>query len=121
MPAARRRHHASGAFALAVAGLLLAGCFKPSVKDGGFQCAPTGKACPDGFQCGADNRCERMPVTTPPQPDSGTEAGTGIDAKPMTEAGGETGSCTPVTPLCADGPTAGEACSPSCQRGCECG
>jgi hypothetical protein len=124
MPAARRRHLAPGAFALAAAGLLLAGCFKPNIKDGGFQCASSGKACPDGFQCGADNLCERMPVTTPPQPDSGMEAGSGTEAGPdlaMKEAGGETASCMPVTPLCADGPAAGEACSPSCQRGCACG
>jgi hypothetical protein len=94
------------------------GCFKPNIKDGGLVCAPSGKACPDGYKCGADNFCELMPVTTPPQHDAGME--TGADVHQDAGEGGD-GACVPVTPLCADGPAAGEACSPSCQRGCPCG
>jgi hypothetical protein len=122
MPAARRLHIAPGAFAVAFACAVLAGCFKPNIRDGGFLCAPSGKACPDGFHCGADGFCERMPVTTAPHVDGGVEGG-GSDAKrdTATDGGGETGACTPITPLCADNPDAGEDCSPACQRGCACG
>ncbi|HVU52815.1 MAG TPA: hypothetical protein VHL80_19170 [Polyangia bacterium] len=120
MPAARRRHLGRSTCALAAvaAALSAAGCFKPNVLDGGFLCSPTGKACPDGFRCGADGTCRRMPVTAPP--DSGVEAGGGTDGKMdvATDGGGEASACTPVTPLCAEGPGPGEACSPSCQRGC---
>jgi len=124
MPAARRRHPepAACAFAVALAALSFSGCFKPNVLDGGLQCATSGKRCPDGFQCGADNRCERMPVTVPP--DAGTDAVSVPDAKKdmaTSTDGGDGGACVPVTPLCADEPDAGEACSPSCQRGCGCG
>jgi hypothetical protein len=127
MPAARRRRLDAGGRALvaAAAALALVGCFKPNYKDGGLVCAPSGKQCPDGYHCGADNLCELMPVTTPPH-DSGPEPGT--DAKndttsPKTDGGdgGETGGCVPLAPLCSDGPAAGEACSPSCQIGCACG
>jgi hypothetical protein len=124
MPAARRRHLelAACAFAAALAALSSAGCFKPNILDGGFQCAASGKPCPDGFRCGADNRCERMPITS--LPDAGTDAGAGTDAKKdmaTSTDGGDGGACPPVAPLCADEPDAGEACSPSCQRGCGCG
>lgn len=34
-----------------------AGCFNPRVESGGLTCAPMGKLCPDGFECGAGNRC----------------------------------------------------------------
>ncbi len=34
-----------------VAGLSLGGCFDPDLGTNPFQCAPTGKACPDGYYC----------------------------------------------------------------------
>jgi hypothetical protein len=36
-----------------------AGCATPNYGDGHLQCAPTGRACPDGFTCGADQHCWR--------------------------------------------------------------
>jgi hypothetical protein len=100
------------------AALSLGSCYKPKILDGGFVCGPGG-ACPDGFKCGADMRCSIMPVTVMPMPDSGMGGGTDAkDARPMTEAGGETTMCAPAAPLCAAGPAVGDVCSPSCQTGC---
>ena len=84
------------------------GCFKPNISEGGFTCAASGKACPDGFQCDlANKRCYR-PGNIPPVVDAGMEA------PPL---------CTivTVTPLCDEGPDGGEVCDPTCQRGCACG
>jgi len=84
-----------------VATVVAAGCYRPNVLDGGFLCAdPPRKACPDGFACGGDGRCHLSSA---------------VDA--------DAGMCSSdfVTPLCAEAPTAGQACSPACQNGCACG
>lgn len=97
------------------AALSLGGCYKPNVTDNGFQCAKTGKACPDGYTCGSDQRCALNPA--PPHPDSGP-----ADMKMMTDGGGEpVCSSAHVAPLCADAPATGDVCSPACQNGCDCG
>jgi hypothetical protein len=91
-----------------------AGCYKPTIKDGGFACATTGMRCPEGFSCGADDHCWINP----------SSADAGVDTKPVTDAGGsDTAMCSmPATAaLCDQGPAAGETCSPACQRGCSCG
>lgn len=99
------------ATALTALAALALGCYNPQIADGGFVCATSGKACPDGFACGADHRCSRSPVTTPP-----TDAGQGADS------GGEhMCSSPPVTALCQAPPPAGKACNPACQTGCDCG
>jgi hypothetical protein len=79
-----------------------AGCYNPSIKDGGFLCNSTpGKpACPDGFVCGTDHVCR-------------TSATAQSDASVCTSP--------PVTPVCQDSPPAGHECNPACQTGCECG
>jgi hypothetical protein len=112
---------------MAGAAVSLGSCYKPSITDGGFLCGP-GKVCPDGFGCGVDGVCARNPVTVLPPQDAAMEASvvdTGVDLKPdvtMTEAGGGEPICsTPVAPLCDTSPAAGDVCSPSCQRGCDCG
>ena len=91
------------------------GCYKPNITDNGFLCAATGKKCPDGYTCGADHRCSLNPASPPP--DSGPP-----DMKMMTDGGGEPVCSLPhVAPLCAEAPAKGDACSPACQNGCDCG
>ena len=94
------------------AALSFASCYKPSIKDGGLVCSPA-NACPDGYTCAADHRCWTVPPV-----DSGMDLGK--DTAPPKDTG-EGGVCVSPTPLCAAGPSAGEACSPACQRGCTCG
>jgi hypothetical protein len=101
----------SAALAVVVVMAAAGGCYKPSILDGGFLCAPSGKPCPDGFQCGADQHCSVMPLLS--VPDGGTDA-----LKPDTAP---TCSEPPVTALCDTGPAAGQACNPTCQKGCACG
>jgi hypothetical protein len=94
-----------GAAATVVAGLaavLLGGCYKPAIDEGGFVCAVSGKRCPDGFQCAADNHCYQNPSVI----DAGSE--------PMCAS-------PPVTPTCQDAPKVGQVCNPACQKGCDCG
>lgn len=43
--------------AIAGAGMLVSGCFKPHIASGELGCAPAGKRCPDGFECGPGDRC----------------------------------------------------------------
>ncbi len=40
--------------------LCLAGCLTPNPPDGSITCNPNGKACPDGYVCGAGNKCVHM-------------------------------------------------------------
>ncbi|HXI55296.1 MAG TPA: hypothetical protein VNO55_04525 [Polyangia bacterium] len=80
-----------------LAGLLWSGCYNPSIVNGGLHCSENGR-CPEGFSCHVPTgRCYR--------PDSGP-----------TEV-----NCPPTTPLCAEQPTDGGACSAVCQNGCSCG
>ena len=109
---------AGSAAARAVAGLLAAlgvialvaqrGCYDPSVVSGGFACAPSGKACPDGFTCQAQ-RCVR------PGGAGGRNGGSGGSG-----AGGDGMCANPIAPLCATLP-GGTGCDPVCQNGCPCG
>ena len=102
---------------VALAVVSTSGCYKPNITDGGFLCALSNNACPDGYTCGADHHCWINPAATPPPPDSGPET-----SPPMSDAGdGGEAMCMVAAPLCADGPAAGDACSPSCQKGCACG
>lgn len=39
--------------------LMLAGCFEPDYSQGKLRCAVSGKQCPDGHECAADNFCYR--------------------------------------------------------------
>jgi hypothetical protein len=127
MPAARRRQRDAWARALGLGAAVLAlggGCYKPNILDGGFVCASSGQACPDGYQCGADMHCWLHPDTAAPPPppppqDTGMESMMTIDAD--ADAGGGEPMCQPPPTLCADGPAAGDACSPACQKGCACG
>src|SRR5688500_922545 len=62
---------------LAVAGAAIlvtpGGCYKPHVTSGELGCAPSGKPCPDGFECGPGDRC----FTIGQGPGSGGAGGTG--------------------------------------------
>jgi hypothetical protein len=79
--------------------LLLDGCYKPNIAQGGFKCA-AGGVCPDGFHCvSSNNSCYEgdaapaPPTCNIPTPDAG----------------------------CTTTPAAGQPCTPACQFGCECG
>jgi hypothetical protein len=101
-----------------LAAIALAGCYKPSIKDGGLVCSPA-NACPDGYTCAADHHCWTVPPVVMPT-DSGMDMAKDV-TPPKGDAGGEGGTCVPPAPMCAAGPAAGDACSPACQRGCACG
>jgi hypothetical protein len=96
------RAHRSGWALLPVSiGLILTGCYKPSITDGGLICAEAGKPCPDGFSCDpTDNHCH-------------TGSALVEDAS--------TCSVPPVAKLCDDLPGPGQDCNPICQVGCSCG
>jgi hypothetical protein len=79
--------------------VVVVGCFRPNIQDGGFTCAEGAPACPDGFHCvTTDNRCYKA--------DSGPEVSV---------------CASPVEMPCNAGPAPGEACNPICQTGCPCG
>jgi len=42
---------------IALAAALLAGCYDPDLGNTPFRCAPTGKACPDGYRCSDKQIC----------------------------------------------------------------
>jgi hypothetical protein len=73
-------------------------CYSPNVASGGFFCSDAG-ACPEGFRCMPDRKCYK--------PDSGPEVRMCMDAAPITSA-------------CDEGPASGQACNPTCQKGCLC-
>ena len=65
--------------ALAIA-IAIAGCgFSPDIGDGTITCGPK-SSCPEGFLCGAGNRCYHTPPPPPPT-DAAIDA-TPIDAAP---------------------------------------
>ncbi|HVZ72252.1 MAG TPA: hypothetical protein VHJ20_07745 [Polyangia bacterium] len=105
---------------LAAALVAVMGCYKPTIEDGGLKCATSGKACPDGYSCGVDQRCRIKPVTV-------VDAGDGkIMSDGPSDAGGDHMDATMctlgvVTPTCADSPASGQTCNPACQSGCSCG
>ena len=63
-------HRALAAWAILVAVMSPgAGCFKPTIQDGGLLCAggADGGVCPEGFHCSANGTCRKGPkVTCPP-------------------------------------------------------
>jgi hypothetical protein len=107
--------------------LALGGCYKPNIAEGGFRCTEAGE-CPDGLTCATDMHCYMHPPapladTGMPPPPPPQEAGmdTMMTSSTDADASGGEPTCQPPPPLCADGPAAGDVCSPACQRGCACG
>jgi len=94
-------HRALAAWAILVAVMSPgAGCFTPTIQDGGLKCAggTDGGVCPEGFYCSANGTCRKGPkvecsMMTPPVP--------------------------AVEPICAPDP--GNDCDPICQSRCDCG
>jgi len=74
-----------------------AGCFKPTIQDGGLLCAggADGGVCPEGFYCAANGTCRK-----------GTKMAC-LATSPHIE------------PICA--PDEGTDCDPICQSRCDCG
>jgi hypothetical protein len=107
--------------ALAAASML--GCYKPNIFDGGFQCDPGSKPCPDGFLCDpSTNTCRRHIGGAEEGGIGGAGgAGDGGDARDATDGTSDRtdavdaaclmprASCTPQT-----------TCDPFCQTGCGC-
>jgi hypothetical protein len=109
------------AFAVAaILTALLAGCFKPSIKEGGFTCADGG-VCPDGFKCDpGSNTC----WTKVPDGGVGGKGGAGGKAGGGGSGVGGTGGAPPCfepKPDCdsADGGADAGLCDPFCQTGCQ--
>ena len=74
-------------------GLACAGCYRPSLKDGGLRCTEGG-TCPEGFFCAGDGACRKV------DPQCAADAGQ-------------------VVPLCTS--ASGDDCDPICQSHCQCG
>lgn len=64
---------AVAAAAVVAAGAWGAGCYNPAIESNKLSCAPTGKACPDGFQCSA-GKCVKLGAVGP---GSGGSTGSG--------------------------------------------
>jgi len=73
-----------------------AGCYKPTIQDGGLLCAggADGGVCPEGFYCSANGTCRKGPKMACPQ-------------------------ASRVEQICA--PDQGTDCDPICQSRCDCG
>jgi hypothetical protein len=74
---------------LAIACLLVAGCYSPNVADGKLKCSTNGNKCPDGFHCATDGFCWKnghdptaMPDMTQPVIDMAQPVDSGADAAP---------------------------------------
>jgi hypothetical protein len=102
---------AAVAAALTLAFVFLAACFNPRITSGSLRCAPTGKPCPDNFNCNASGFC----VTA-----GSPLGGTGGTAGSSGGTGGDTSCANPVAALCAP-PGGLGGCDPICQTGCTCG
>lgn len=110
-----RRWGRIGTWAFAAAGLSGVGCYKPSIDDGGFRCAPAPeKRCPDGYSCEASTGTCRVGS-------GGDDAGP-ID-RPSIDLPGEMAvdvpgekACVAPVPNCT--PMTGGKCDPVCQTGC---
>jgi hypothetical protein len=74
-------------------GLACAGCYKPSITDGGLRCTDGG-ACPEGYSCAGDRSCRK------------------VDPQCAADA-------RPIEPLCTL--ASGNDCDPVCQSHCLCG
>ena len=88
-----------------LAGLVLAGCYAPSIPNGTQKCAPGGR-CADGYQCGPDGFCYQQGHLPPG--DGGPRdlaAGdlAGADLASADRAVADLtgcGQCPPATPIC---------------------
>jgi len=79
---------------------IAAGCYRPSIAQGGFKCATGKTPCPDGFHCVMPNNLCFEGDAGPPAP--------ACDAS------------QPVS-ICQTEPAAGQTCNPMCQTNCTCG
>jgi hypothetical protein len=111
-----RRIHPVPLAAIAVLCSALSSCYRPNVLDGGFKCNLDGgsKVCPDGYRCGGDNFCWKMP-------DAGSDSKDAMDATDVRDALPDIPDmgqvCFQPRPNC-DSPDAGGTCDPFCQTGC---
>jgi hypothetical protein len=105
----------------------IAGCYRPSIKEGGLGCATTGPECPDGYTC-HDGRCYSQNPA-----DAGAEHASeaGVDAidaaasdqgqidGPSTETdSSDAEACVARQAPAGCSPTAAATCDPVCQTGC---
>jgi hypothetical protein len=117
-------------FLLGVTVIAAAGCYRPSITDGGLLCAATNPACPDGYSC-VDGRCHRQtqgdasvaPDTTgdrPVNPDATGDADAGAtkDTGPDLTIDADAAMCVARQALDGCTPQTGVACDPVCQTVC---
>jgi hypothetical protein len=131
--------------ALAAAAILVAvmspgaGCFKPTIQDGGLLCAggADGGVCPEGFYCSANGTCRKGPkiacLSTSPHLERICTPDPGTDCDPICQSRCDCGRCTyngtglvclapgnkPRGAICTPG--AQDDCAPGnfCRRDCE--
>jgi hypothetical protein len=109
---------------LTTAGLLAllgAGCYRPSIVDGGLRCAE-GRVCPDGFHCAATGLCKEGPAipcqASMPPVDAICEPDIGTDCDPICQSRCDCGRCnlvagTVLACMPAGTKRRGEICTPS--------
>jgi hypothetical protein len=84
----------------ATAVVIATSCISISPPDGTVRCNPAGNACPDGYECSADNFCRRRGSAV--DLSSGVvEDGGGGGAVDLTSAGPDLTTPPDMTPLCA--------------------
>jgi hypothetical protein len=110
-----------GALLLALAILLgAAGCYRPSLKDGGLACSKTSLLCPEGYSC-IDGHCYRGDAAVDRTPDAPSDRMGGGGADGATTDGapdGDANACQPRQAPAGCTPQAGLVCDPVCQTGC---
>ena len=91
--------------------LLLAGCYNPSIQDGGLHCSPNFE-CPSGFKCNQSNGLCYKSGAIPPISEGGVSDDGGMCTMQVGKYGPIPG-CTPPS-------MALSGCDPVCQTGCAC-
>jgi hypothetical protein len=92
------------------------GCYRPTVLDGGFLCAPGSKPCPDGFACEPTSMtCRKTGSFDGSLPAADSGAG---DA--LADAGVPSPDVACFAPVAGCTPDPGLSCDPICQTGCGC-
>lgn len=90
----------------------MAGCYKPSIKDGGLACG-VGDSCPEGFSC-ALRRCFRAVQDAAP---AEVRIDAAMESRPP-DAGNDAVACTPQAGIPGCAAQADLACDPVCQTKC---
>lgn len=113
---------------LGVTFISAAGCYRPSITDGGLVCAAMTPACPDGYSC-LEGHCHRptqgdasvpsdLAAERPVNPDATGDADAAKDTGPDLTSDADAAMCVVRQALSGCTPQGGGACDPVCQTGC---